>query len=79
MPAPAAHRRLLMAAVAGGWEPAESLTPDERRQILGPLVRDGWSVQQIAYRLHATPYTVCRWLDSYELRPHHTTRGGHAA
>ncbi|HEY8590214.1 MAG TPA: helix-turn-helix domain-containing protein [Naasia sp.] len=68
-----------MAAVAGGWEPAESLTPDERRQVLGALVRDGWSVRQIAYRVRATEYTVCRWLDTYDLRSHHTLRGGHAA
>jgi hypothetical protein len=78
MSAPAVQSRLV-SAVLDGRAPAECLTPADRRTALLRLVQAGWDPARIALHVRATTYTVCRWLDLYELRPPHRTEGGQAA
>lgn len=80
MTGPAARSRLLCAAVAGGREPAEALTPADRRYVLASFLAGGWSPEEIAVHTRTTTYTLYRWLHAYGLRiPHHTLRERSAA
>lgn len=62
------HSRLLCAAVAGGREPAEALSPIDRRRVLASFLAGGWTLPEIADHTMTTGYTLARWMDLYGLR-----------
>lgn len=52
-----------------GLEPAEVLTPFDRRVLIAALVRDGLDDIEIAEHTRWTTYTVGRLRDELRLRP----------
>jgi hypothetical protein len=51
---------LLWAACCAGREPAESLDPRDREDLVADLVDAGWTVVQIAEHTRMTTYTTGR-------------------
>jgi hypothetical protein len=54
-------------AAVNGWEPAEILTPHDRRVLITDYVAQGHTDRQIAARTAWTDYTVARLRDELEL------------
>lgn len=57
-----------------GREPAESLTPQDREDMVFQLHRHGWSDMDIARHTRQTLYTTGRILDRLGLDPNHDRR-----
>lgn len=53
-------RARLRAACWRGDEPAERLDPDDRDELVGELLAEGWTVTQIAAHTRLTTYTAGR-------------------
>jgi hypothetical protein len=60
--------------VREGLEPAEILTPYDRRVLITNLVREGMTDQQISDLTLWTPYVVARLRDELYLQPNQPAR-----
>lgn len=60
---------LLWAACVAGREPAESLDPRDREDLVAELTERGWTVAEIAVLTRMTTYTTARIQARVTARP----------
>lgn len=66
--------RTALAEAWAGRLPAEALDRSDREALIRALIGLRWSLTDTATHTRTTTYTLCRWLDLYELRTHQPRR-----